>query len=126
MADRLLQLARNINLMPLHERRRWHDGLLALDLGNELLHLRACLDGATGSLAAERDRFLQAFSAALANGLEHVRPEQLDEPANRLRSVLEAVPEPDEPKRLAHGAVRQLQRTWTMWCQSLEDHHGPA
>jgi uncharacterized membrane protein YccC len=126
MADRLLQLARNINLMPLNERRRWHDGLLALDLGNELLHLRACLEGANGPLAVERDRFLQAFAAALSDGLEHVHQGQLDEPANRLRSALEAVTEPDEPKRLAYGAVRQLQRTWMMWCQSLEDNHGPV
>ncbi|MGA4817311.1 FUSC family protein [Pseudomonas aeruginosa] len=37
MADRLLRLARHANLLPEQERRRWDDGLLALDLGNELI-----------------------------------------------------------------------------------------
>ncbi|TWI55694.1 putative membrane protein YccC [Pseudomonas duriflava] len=124
MADRLLQLARNINLMPLEERKRWHDGLLALDLGNELLHLRACLEGATGMRALERDRFLREFSEALSNGMTSVRADQLDRPAERLQAVLAS--SSDEPARLAQGAVRQLQRTWQLWCQTLEESHGAA
>ncbi|WP_428835369.1 FUSC family protein [Pseudomonas peli] len=43
MADRLLQLARHYPELPEPARSRWDDGLLGLDIGDELMHLRLIL-----------------------------------------------------------------------------------
>ncbi|MFX5757042.1 FUSC family protein, partial [Acinetobacter baumannii] len=78
MADRLLRLARHANLLPEQERRRWDDGLLALDLGTELIHLRACLEGARGVLRKARDRFLGELGELLEAGPAGPRSDRLE------------------------------------------------
>lgn len=123
MADRLLLLARHIEQLPVGERRRWEQGLLALDLGNELLHLRACLAGAQGEVAQARDAFLARFAEQLAVGFGALQPGALDEAASRLRLALEGAPD-DEPHRLARGAIGQLQQTWRGCCLKAEQEEG--
>ena len=115
MADRLLLLARHIEQLSASERGRWEQGLLALDLGNELLHLRACLAGAQGEVARARDAFLGRFAEQLAVGFGNLRPGALDAAAERLRQALDQAPD-DEPHRLARGAIGQLQQTWRSCC----------
>ncbi len=115
MADRLLLLARHIEQLSASERGRWEQGLLALDLGNELLHLRACLAGAQGNVAQARDVFLARFTEQLAVGFGNLQSGALDTAADRLRQALEQAAD-DEPHRLARGAIGQLQQTWRSCC----------
>lgn len=74
MVDRPLCLARRVNLLPGQERRRWDDGLPALDPGDKLIHLRTCLEGIRGVLCrvrnhffGELDKLLKANSAGPRN-----------------------------------------------------------
>lgn len=123
MADRLLRLARHANLLPERERRRWDDGLLALDLGNELIHLRACLEGARGVLRKARDRFLGELGDLLEAGPDDPRGERLERISQPLREALERdVRHDDEASRLARAALAQLLFTWQQWCQQEEVH----
>lgn len=126
MADRLIRLARHYTLLPKDEQRRWHDGLLALDLGNELIHLRACLNGAHGVLRKTRDQFLAQLGGILENGPGLGRESSLEVICHTLEEALAHDRASDnEPNRLARAALAQLRRTWRQWCQ-LEVQHGPA
>ncbi|MCO1695709.1 FUSC family protein, partial [Pseudomonas aeruginosa] len=123
MADRLLRLARHANLLPEQERRRWDDGLLALDLGNELIHLRACLEGARGVLRKARDRFLGELGEVLEAGPAGPRSDRLERISLPLREALERdARHDDEASRLARAALAQLLFTWQQWCHQEESH----
>lgn len=123
MADRLLRLARHANLLPEQERRRWDDGLLALDLGNELIHLRACLEGARGVLRKARDRFLGELGELLEAGPAGPRSDRLERISLPLREALERdARHDDEASRLARAALAQLLFTWQQWCHQEESH----
>lgn len=126
MADRLIRLARHYTLLPKDEQRRWQDGLLALDLGNELIHMRACLDGARGVLRKARDQFLAQLGGILERGPGLGREQSLDVICQPLEAALARDSASDnEPNRLAVAALAQLRRTWRQWCQ-LEERHGAA
>ncbi|KTS76942.1 fusaric acid resistance protein [Pseudomonas oryzihabitans] len=119
MADRLLLLARHIDLLPSHERHRWALGLLALDLGNELLHLRACLAQTKGELRSAQEAFLGRFAESLAEGADGLQPNRLDDVGERLRHALIEAAD-GESNRLAWSAVGQLQQTWRSFCLERE------
>ena len=123
MLGRLLRLARHANLLPEQERRRWDDGLLALDLGNELIHLRACLEGARGVLRKARDRFLGELGELLEAGPAGPRSDRLERISLPLREALERdARHDDEASRLARAALAQLLFTWQQWCHQEESH----
>ncbi|MBJ9978500.1 FUSC family protein [Pseudomonas sp. S75] len=125
MADRLMQLARHANELPEAERERWDDGLLGLDIGDELVHLRMCLAVAQVPLAgAERD-YLRQLQAVLASGPAPGRGGRLDAASEAFIQVLQRQPASD-PLRLAVGAVVQLRMSWRQWCRWQEDVHGLA
>lgn len=119
MADRLIRLSRYSETLPADRRAHWDNGLLGLDLGDELLELRACLAGSRGALAIERDRYLRALEAALEEGGPSVTNESLlDAPGALLLEVLE---QPsglaEQDREMARAAVLQLQFTWRRWCR---------
>ncbi|AGI25517.1 hypothetical protein H681_18250 [Pseudomonas sp. ATCC 13867] len=126
MADRLIRLARHYTLLPKAGQRRWQDGLLALDLGNELIHMRACLNGAQGVLRKSRDQFLGALASVLEQGPGIGREQRLESLCEPLEQALARDRQGDsEPNRLARAALAQLRHTWRQWCR-LEESHGPA
>lgn len=126
MADRLIRLARHYTLLPEEEQRRWHDGLLALDLGNELIHMRACLNNAHGALRKARDQFLGSLAGVLEQGPGGGREQRLESLCEPLEDALARdLHGESEPNRLARAALAQLRHTWRQWCR-LEDQHGAA
>ncbi|WP_028240422.1 FUSC family protein [Stutzerimonas azotifigens] len=115
MAERLLQLARHYPLLPEAVRQRWGDGLLGLDIGDELLHLRLCLAAARPADERLQRQALDELERALLHGPAPERAEALQAPADKLLRVLDSAPE-SQAQRLGRGAVRQLERSWRQWC----------
>ncbi|WP_431034544.1 FUSC family protein [Pseudomonas yamanorum] len=119
MADRLIRLSRYSETLPADRRAHWDNGLLGLDLGDELLELRACLAGSRGALAIERDRYLRALEAALEEGGPSVANESLMDAASV--AMLEALEQPSvlagQDRDMARAAVLQLRFTWRKWCR---------
>ncbi|WP_043228734.1 FUSC family protein [Pseudomonas sp. CF161] len=125
MADRLLQLARHYPELPQQARSRWDDGLLALDIGDELLHLRLSLAVAQVPLGAQQRAYLEHLEKVLQQGPAGSRSEALVEPSAALLQALQQQP-PSDALKLAQGAVVQLQNSWRTWCRQQEEHHGAA
>jgi uncharacterized membrane protein YccC len=131
MADRLLQLARIYPQLPEGGRSRWDDGIDSLDLGDELLHLRACLAAALAAPAApaaprqaER-RFFDEVQALLRRGPAQARGDDLQAPADALARALHDQP-PAIELRLAEAALLQLTHSWRQWCDRQGEPHGVA
>jgi uncharacterized membrane protein YccC len=125
MADRLLQLARHYPELPEPARSRWDDGLLGLDIGDELLHLRLSLAVAQVPVTAPQQRYLDQLEKVLQQGPGAGRAEALAEPSAALLQTLYALP-PSDAVKLAQGAVLQLQSSWRTWCRQQEEVHGLA
>lgn len=125
MADRLLQLARHYPLLPSQTRNRWDDGVASLDLGDELLHLRACLAAGDGSLGQAEAQFLARLRQQLLLGPAPQREAALDEAAAELLQALRAAPSSID-RRLAEAALLQLQDGWRRWCGLQEGTDGLA
>jgi uncharacterized membrane protein YccC len=125
MADRLLQLARHYPELPEPARSRWDDGLLGLDIGDELLHLRLSLAVAQVPVTAPQRRYLDDLENVLRQGPAGSRAEALAEPSEALLQTLYALP-PSDALKLAQGAVLQLQNSWRAWCRQQEEIHGLA
>lgn len=125
MADRLLQLARHYPLLPSQTRNRWDDGVASLDLGDELLHLRACLAAGDGSLGQAEAQFLARLCQQLLLGPAAERESALDEAAGELLQALRAAPSSID-RRLAEAALLQLQDGWRRWCGLQEGTDGLA
>ncbi|MGH8387802.1 MAG: FUSC family protein [Pseudomonas sp.] len=125
MADRLLQLARHYPELPEPARSRWDDGLLGLDIGDELLHLRLSLAVAQLPVIAPQQRYLEQLEKILQQGPAGNRAQALAEPSEALLQALYALP-PNDAVKLAQGAVLQLQSSWRAWCRQQEESHGLA
>ncbi|KAA0986137.1 FUSC family protein [Pseudomonas sp. ANT_J28] len=125
MADRLLQLARHYPELPEPARSRWDDGLLGLDIGDELLHLRLSLAVAQAPVSAPQRRYLEQLEKILEQGPAGSRAEALAQPSEEFLKTLYALPSSDAVK-LAQGAVLQLQSSWRAWCRQQEQSHGLA
>jgi uncharacterized membrane protein YccC len=119
MADRLIRLSRYSETLPADRRAHWDNGLLGLDLGDELLELRACLAGSRGALAIERDRYLRVLEAVLEEGGPSVANESLMDAASV--AMVEALEQPsglaEQDREMARAAVLQLRFTWRKWCR---------
>ncbi|MNM88452.1 Fusaric acid resistance protein family protein [compost metagenome] len=123
MADRLIRLARHYTLLPEQGQQRWQDGLLALDLGNELIHLRACLGNARGTLRKARERFLGELGDILEAGPGVGREKRLEALCLSLEAALgKDKAGESEANRLARAALVQLRHTWRQWCLPEEKH----
>jgi uncharacterized membrane protein YccC len=120
MADRLLQLARHYPVLPAQSRSRWDDGISGLDLGDELLHLRRCLEvSASPELHNAERRFMRALEPVLLEGPEAHSVSALDAPVAQLLGALrESASSID--RRLAQAALLQLQFSWRLWCEQSE------
>ncbi|MDR8365526.1 FUSC family protein [Pseudomonas sp. JL3] len=125
MADRLLQLARHYPELPEPARSRWDDGLLGLDIGDELLHLRLSLAVAQAPVKEPQRRYLEQLEKVLEQGPAGSRAEALAQPSEELLKALYALP-PSDAVKLAQGAVLQLQSSWRAWCHQQEQSHGLA
>lgn len=125
MADRLLQLARHYPELPQQSRSRWDDGLLGLDIGDELLHLRLSLAVAQVPISRPQRNYLQQLEQVLEQGPALSRAEALAQPTAALLKALQALP-PSDALTLAQGAVLQLQNSWRSWCRQQEENHGAA
>lgn len=125
MADRLLQLARHYPELPEPARSRWDDGLLGLDIGDELLHLRLSLAVAQVPVTAPQQRYLEKLESVLRRGPASSHAEALAEPSEKFLQTLYALP-PSDAVKLAQGAVLQLQNSWRAWCRQQENVHGLA
>ncbi|KTC39403.1 fusaric acid resistance protein [Pseudomonas sp. ABAC61] len=125
MADRLLQLARHYPELPEPARSRWDDGLLGLDIGDELMHLRLSLAVAQVPVSPAQRRYFEQLQRTLEQGPAGSRQDALVEPSAALLAALEQQPSSDALK-LAKGAVLQLQNSWRSWCRQQEDSHGVA
>jgi uncharacterized membrane protein YccC len=125
MADRLLQLARHYPELPEPARSRWDDGLLGLDIGDELLHLRLSLAVAQVPVSAPQQRYLEQLEKVLAQGPAGDCADALEQPSEAFLKTLYALP-PSDAVKLAQGAVLQLQSSWRAWCRQQEQSHGLA
>ncbi|WP_025128623.1 FUSC family protein [Pseudomonas sp. PH1b] len=128
MADRLIRVSRYWQMQPEHRRGHWDNGLLGLDLGDELLQLRNCLDPARGPLAVERDQYLAQLAALLRHGgLGPTRTEQLDSASQALLAALARDTDlPVQTQEMARAAILQLQFTWHRWCQQQATAPAPS
>lgn len=125
IADRLLLLARHYPALPSRSRSRWDDGIASLDLGDELLHLRACLAAAEIPLGAAEECFLRRFEQLLRKGPAPEQAHALDlAVAQLLQALRESAPSID--RRLAQAAALQLQNSWRHWCLQQGDGYGLA
>ena len=125
IADRLLLLARHYPVLPSPARSRWDDGIASLDLGDELLHLRACLAAADAPLGAAEERFLRRFEQLLLLGPALEQADALDSAvAQLLQALRESAQSID--RRLAQAALLQLQNGWRYWCLQQGDDYGIA
>jgi uncharacterized membrane protein YccC len=115
MADRLLLLARHYPVAPGGTASRWDDGLLSLDLGDELLHLRACLAAGDAPLGAAEQRFMARLEQLVRAPASAAQATALDEVAAQLQQALEQAP-PSIDRRLALAALAHVQRGWQQWC----------
>ncbi|AVU74519.1 FUSC family protein [Pseudomonas rhizophila] len=130
MADRLLQLARHYPELPVPARSRWDDGLLGLDMGDELLHLRLSLAVAQMPDNRAQRRYFDALEQVLERGPAVDQAEALGPASDEFLKVLSMQP-PGDALKLAQGAVVQLQNSWRAWCrqhepEQREQSHGLA
>ena len=125
MADRLLQLARHYPELPEQARSRWDDGLLGLDIGDELMHLRLSLAVAQVSADASQRRYFEHLEQVLEQGPAAGRGDALADASTALLEALGSQP-PSDALKLAQGAVVQLQKSWRTWCRQQEENHGAA
>ena len=125
MADRLLQLARHYPQLPDERRSRWDDGLDSLDLGDELLHLRACLAAAPATPREAERHFFAEVQRLLLQGPQSARGAALEAPATALLRALHEYPQGIE-LRLAEAALLQLTHSWRQWCDRQGDSDGTA
>jgi uncharacterized membrane protein YccC len=125
MADRLLQLARHYPELPEQARSRWDDGLLGLDIGDELLHLRLSLAVAQVPLSVEQRAYFEHLEQVLEQGPAASREDDLQRASADLLQALGQLP-PSDALKLAQGAVVQLQNSWRRWCRQQEEGHGVA
>ena len=115
MADRLLVLAR-YSQQAGRARQRWEDGLTSLDLGDELLHLRACLAAAPSTPRQAELVFFERLRLVFDEAPAASRVQALDGPAEALSDALRAEP-PGIELRLAQAALAQLTHSWRQWCR---------
>ncbi|MCP1483274.1 putative membrane protein YccC [Pseudomonas chlororaphis] len=125
MADRLLQLARHYPELPEQARSRWDDGLLGLDIGDELMHLRLSLAVAQVSADASQRSYFEHLEQVLEQGPAAGRGDALADASTALLEALGSQP-PSDALKLAQGAVVQLQKSWRTWCRQQEENHGAA
>ncbi|CAN1599529.1 FUSC family protein [Pseudomonas mediterranea] len=123
MADRLLQLARHYPELPVPARSRWDDGLLGLDIGDELLHLRLSLAVARVSDSRAQRRYFEALEQVLEQGPSGEQADALAPASAEFLKVLSTQP-PGDALKLAQGAVVQLQNSWRAWCRQHEPERG--
>ena len=123
MADRLLQLARHYPELPVPARSRWDDGLLGLDIGDELLHLRLSLAVAQIPESPAQRRYFETLEQVLEHGPAGDQAEALARVSDDYLQVLAQHPSSDALK-LAQGAVVQLQNSWRAWCRQHESERG--
>jgi uncharacterized membrane protein YccC len=121
----LLQLARHYPELPEPARSRWDDGLLGLDIGDELLHLRLSLAVAQAPVSAAQRRYLDQLEKVLEQGPAGSRADVLEQPSAEFLNTLYALP-PSDAVKLAQGAVLQLQNSWRAWCRQQEESNGLA
>ncbi|MBV7550260.1 FUSC family protein [Pseudomonas sp. PDM26] len=120
MADRLLRLAQ---LSPGADSKHWNDGLLAMDLGNELIQLRTCLSDTDSSLRNECDRFLAQLGQRLAFGPTPESALLLSDLSQHLNGALQQTH--SQASQLAQASLVEMQTLWEQWCQR-EDERGIA
>lgn len=125
MADRLLQLARHYPQLPEAARSRWDDGVDSLDLGDELLHLRACLGAASNRPREAEQRFFNEVRDLLRRGPAAEHADALQAPVETLVHALHAQP-PAIELRLAEAALLQLTHSWRHWCLRQGEPDGIA
>ncbi|NTZ74622.1 FUSC family protein [Pseudomonas protegens] len=122
MADRLIRVSRYWQMQPENRRSHWDNGLLGLDLGDELLQLRSCLDPARGTLATECEHYLAHLATLLRHGGPSAnRSEQLDAVSAALLKALDGDRDlPLQAREMARAAILQLQFTWRRWCRQQQ------
>jgi uncharacterized membrane protein YccC len=125
MADRLVQLARFYPAQADSRHNLWEEGVAALDLGDEILHLRACLGALDADLSAPWQAFAKRFEEVVTAGPAVNREEALNEAAGRLYEALNELPVSSH-RRLAQAALGQLRAGWRKWCVMQGELHGAA
>ena len=116
MADRLIRLSRYTAAFTTGTS-HWSRGLQGLDLGDELLELRACLANSQGTLALARDRYLRCLASAFKQGGPREQSLTLmDAPSQALLGALKQ-PSKLAEQDMAKAAILQLQYTWRKACQ---------
>ena len=105
--------------LPVQARSRWDDGLLGLDIGDELLHLRLSLAVAQVPDSRAQRRYFAALEQVLERGPSGDQADALAPASAELLSVLSTQP-PGDALKLAQGAVVQLQNSWRAWCRQHE------
>ncbi|APC22025.1 hypothetical protein BME99_24025 [Pseudomonas protegens] len=102
MADRLLQLARHYPELPEPARSRWDDGLLGLDIGDELMHLRLSLAVAQVPVGAAQRAYFEHLQRTLEQGPAGSRQDALEQPSVALLEALGQQP-PSDALKLAQA-----------------------
>jgi uncharacterized membrane protein YccC len=124
MADRLVQLARYYPVGSGQSQGVWEEGVAALDLGDELLQLRGCVQ-LLPELASDWNQFVLRYEAVVNAGPQSDRQEALDPAINHLSEALMALPSSPD-RRLAQSALLQLRSGWRHWCSMRGEIYGTA
>ncbi|MDF5997142.1 FUSC family protein [Pseudomonas aeruginosa] len=97
---------------------------LALDLGNELIHLPGLPGRRPWRPAQARDRFLGELGELLEAGPAGPRSDRLERISLPLREALERERSPRRRSQPpgARAALAQLLFTWQQWCHQEESH----
>lgn len=119
MADRLILLARHKKIMDKNATERWADALYAMDMGDELLYLRACL-AKQQVLSKDLEKYLEVLANVFEQGPAVANADLLEQPSMEFKTVIREQ-NTDGSALLALSSIKQLQQIWQQWCQQQKE-----
>lgn len=127
MADRLILLARHREVMADNAEERWNDALHIMDIGDEMLNLRASLVGQR-ALKLDLQEYLETLAKVFEKEPNTANTLLLNKASKKLKKAIKEKDE-DVNSSLALSSIRQLQVIWFKWYRlpkQQEIDHGIA
>ncbi len=119
MADRLVLLARHRSIMAQNAEKRWYDALHVMDLGDEILNLRANLAKKI-KIRTNLNNYLDELAKVFERGPDKVNVALLNKASEQLKVVIREK-ELDTQGVLAISAIMQIQQVWHGWYQEQKN-----